>query len=109
MTIGARIKKRREELGMTQEELADVLYIKKNTISYYENDRIDIKISVLVAIAKALLTSVAYLIGEESEDEREEIAQVLRLVKGIRNDEFLRMAIEQLKTIATTDKLYGKV
>lgn len=108
-TIGKRIKKRREELGMTQEQLADVLYIKKNTISYYENDIIDIKISALVNVARALSTSVAYLTGEEPENEREEIAQVLRLVKGIKNDEFLRMAIEQLKVIVATDKLYVKV
>ena len=109
MTIGKRIKKRREELGMTQEQLADVLYIKKNTISYYEKDKIDIKISALVNIARALSTSVSYLVGEEPEGEREEIAQVLRLAKGIKNEEFLRMAIEQLKTIVTTDKLYEKV
>ena len=43
MSIGERIKARRIELGMTQEELADALYIKKSTISYYENNKIDIK------------------------------------------------------------------
>lgn len=67
-TIGMRIKECRLTLGMTQEELADVLQMKKITLSAYENDRIDIKVSILKEIAMGLGTTVAYLVdGEESE------------------------------------------
>ena len=41
---------------MTQEELAGITFIPKPTISNYENDRIDIKSSVIAELAKALET-----------------------------------------------------
>ena len=35
--IGARIRIKRESLGMTQQELADMVNVTRNTISRYEN------------------------------------------------------------------------
>lgn len=62
--IGKRIKKRREELGMTQEELAFKLnYKSKTTIAKIENGTNDIVQSKVVEFAKALQTSPAYLMG----------------------------------------------
>lgn len=46
-TIGMRIKECRMKMEMTQDELAEALLTKKSTISAYENDKIDIKVSVL--------------------------------------------------------------
>ena len=46
-TIGKRIRECRVKVGMTQEELAEALITKKSTVSAYENDKIDIKISIL--------------------------------------------------------------
>lgn len=43
-TIGKRIRECRIKLGMTQEELAERLYIKKATVSAYENDKFDMKV-----------------------------------------------------------------
>lgn len=66
-TLGQRIRAQRIRLGMTQEELAEVTYIPKPTISNYENDRIDIKSSVIAELAKALETDPNYLIlGEKA-------------------------------------------
>lgn len=53
-TLGKKIKEYRLRRGMTQEEMADKLLSKKSTVSEYENDKIDIKISVLREIAKIL-------------------------------------------------------
>lgn len=64
-TMGMRIKECRLALGMTQEELADVLQMKKITLFAYENDRIDIKVSILKEMAVGLGTTVAYLIDGE--------------------------------------------
>ena len=51
----------------TQEELAEITFIPKPTISNYENDRIDIKSSVIAELAKALETDPNYLIlGEKA-------------------------------------------
>ena len=64
-TIGMRIRECRVEMGMTQEELAEVLYTKKCTISAYETGKIDIKVSILKDVAKALNTTAGYLMDEE--------------------------------------------
>lgn len=66
-TLGQRIRAQRIRLGMTQEELAEITFIPKPTISNYENDRIDIKSSVIAELANALQTDPNYLIlGEKA-------------------------------------------
>lgn len=55
LEIGKRIKQRRIELNMTQEELGNLLWLNKSTIQRYENGKISsIKIPVLHAMAKQL-------------------------------------------------------
>ena len=63
-TLGMNIRKRREELGMTQQELADKLgYTSKSTINKIENGTNDITQSKIKAFAKALNTTVPELMG----------------------------------------------
>jgi transcriptional regulator with XRE-family HTH domain len=52
-------------MGMTQEQLAEVMCIPKSTISAYENDKVDIKGSVLVELSEHLDTTPNYLLGVE--------------------------------------------
>ena len=52
---------------MTQVELADKLLSKKSTISEYENDKIDIKISILREIAKVLGIPLSHFLCESDE------------------------------------------
>lgn len=53
--IGARIKQRREQLKMTQEELGNLLSLNKSTINRYESGEVQkIKIPILHALSKAL-------------------------------------------------------
>ncbi len=53
--IGNRIKSRREELNLTQENLGSILWLNKSTIQRYETGKVNrIKIPVLHAMAKAL-------------------------------------------------------
>lgn len=62
--IGKRIKRKREELGITQEELAQRLgYKSKTTIAKIENGTNDIVQSKVVEFASALNTTVPYLMG----------------------------------------------
>ena len=66
-SLGQRIRAQRKRLGMPQEELAERTFIPKPTISNYENDRIDIKSSVIAELANALQTDPNYLIlGEKA-------------------------------------------
>ena len=64
-TLGQRIRAQRIRLGMTQEELAERLYMKKSTISYYETDKKEMRASCLAEIARALYTTPDYLLGFE--------------------------------------------
>ena len=57
-----RIKDIREDLDLTQKELADYLHIRQNTYSQYENGQRQIPISLLIALAKYYRTSVDYLL-----------------------------------------------
>ena len=62
--IGKRIRSRREQLGMTQEELASRLgYKSKTTIAKIENGTNDIVQSKVIEFAKVLDTTPAYLMG----------------------------------------------
>ena len=74
MTTGDRIKKRRNELGMTQEELAKKLGLQKSAIAKYEKGRvINIKHSTISNMAKIFHCTPAYLMGwnEEYTDTQE--------------------------------------
>lgn len=60
--IGRRIKQRREELGLTQEELGKPLGLNKSTIQRYENGLVSkIKLPVLESIAVKLGVSPDWL------------------------------------------------
>ena len=57
--MGYRVKKLREEKNMTQEELEKKSGVSRQTISAIENDKAgSVKIGTLLAIAKALDTTV---------------------------------------------------
>lgn len=62
-TLGQGIKSQRKRLDMTQDELAEIMHIPKSTISAYENDKVDIKGSVIVELSKCLFTNPNYLLG----------------------------------------------
>lgn len=65
-SIYERIKQRRNELGLTVEELANKMgYKDKSSISKIENGKADIPTSKVVAFAKALETTTAYLLGAD--------------------------------------------
>ena len=66
--IGKKIRQKREELGYTQEELANKLgYKSKTTIAKIESGANDIVQSKVVEFAKALNTTPAFLMGWEDD------------------------------------------
>lgn len=68
--ISKRIKMRREELGMTTDELAKRMgYKDRSSITKIEKGKADIPQSKVVAFARALDTTTAYLIGIDEEKE----------------------------------------
>lgn len=77
MNLGERIKKRREELGMSQEILAQKLnYKSRSSINKIELGLNDISQSKIMDFAKALRTSPAYLMGwEDTENQQTMLPQ----------------------------------
>lgn len=68
VTIGERIKKKREELKLSQEELAEKMgYKSKTSIHKSEQGITDLPQSKILYFAKELQTSVGYLMGWEDE------------------------------------------
>ena len=68
MGYAENIKKRREQLGMTQAELAEAAgYTSKSTISRIEAGKTDVSQSKLVLIARALQTTPSSLFEGDPE------------------------------------------
>ncbi len=67
-TIGSRIRARREELGLSQDELAQKLqYRSRSSINKIELDQRDLPQSKIKAIADALNTTPAYIMGWDTQ------------------------------------------
>ena len=58
-----RLRDIREDLDITQIEVANYLHIKQNTYSQYENGLRQIPIDLLIELSKFYNTSVDYLLG----------------------------------------------
>lgn len=100
-TVGARIRERRNALGVTQEELAEKLCCKKSLISQYENNKVDIKGSVIVELSEALESTAGYFLnGEKSCDLDQEEAELLKLLNKITNLGLRKVALDQVRVLA---------
>ena len=95
-TMGQRIKVRRKARKMTQEQLAEVMCIPKSTISAYENDKVDIKASVLVELSDHLETTPNYLLGcNQDYDPFVQNAEAMLML--IKDEKMQEMLLAQLK------------
>lgn len=101
-TLGQRIKTQRIRSGITQEELAERMRIPKSTISAYENDKVDIKSSVLIVLSKELDTDANYLLGLGETDST--LQELILVIKSMKNPEIKKVALTQIKALLSIDK-----
>jgi transcriptional regulator with XRE-family HTH domain len=66
MSIGARMRARRRQLGLSQSELAERLGVSFQQVQKYERGANRVAASTLMAAAEALTTTVGWLVGEEA-------------------------------------------
>lgn len=67
MTVSKRIRERRKELGLSAEDVAQLIGVSPSTVYRYESSEIEnMGIDKLEPIAKALRTTSAYLMGWET-------------------------------------------
>jgi transcriptional regulator with XRE-family HTH domain len=78
--LGKRIADRRKQLGLSQEELAYRLKTNQRQISRYENAQNDPTVKVLLAIAEALHTTPAYLLGFDDDPESPDLSEDERIL-----------------------------
>ena len=108
MTIGDRIKQRRMELNMSQEELAHKIgYKDRSTISYIENGDNNFPIAKVKAIAIALKTTPQWIMGWD-EDDPDSLLQdafdnpdrrILFNLNEKATDQQIKVAIQFMKTL----------
>ena len=98
-TLGERIREQRTLMQMTQEELAEELCVKKSTVSMYENDKVDIKGSILIELSKVLNTSPNYLLGQEDSDE--DLMELVSIYKSLKNPKIRQIALAQIRELSS--------
>ncbi len=104
LQIGQRIRERREELGMSQNDLAELVgYTSRSTIARIEAGEIDLPQSKISAIAKALMVDPKYIFGWTGEaPEIDEDLMVLR--EQLRRSPETRMLFDVTKN-ATPEQI----
>ena len=95
-TMGQRIKAQRIRTGLTQEQLAEAMCVPKSTISAYENDKVDIKGSVIAELARHLATKPDYLLGFETEEDPYVITAAA-IFQGIKDEKIKALLIGQMQ------------
>lgn len=97
--IGNRVKRRRIELGMSQQELANkVGYSSRSSINKVELDLVDVPQSKLVALAKSLDCSIEYLLGikqkptDKVSELRNEVGKIMSGLSEEQLEKFLELA-----------------
>ena len=73
MELGKRIKKHRQDMQLSQEELADRVYVSRQTISNWENDKSYPDVNSLVLLSEVFQISLDKLIKGDIEVMKEEI------------------------------------
>lgn len=77
LAIGARLRTRRRQLGLSQSELAERLGVSFQQVQKYERGANRVAASTLLAAAQGLNVSIGWLVGEDI-SEREDDEDVFR-------------------------------
>lgn len=95
------LKKLREEAGVTQKQLADVIGVSQQSVNKYENHNIEPDIETLIRIADYFNTSVDFIIGHT--DLRRRVSKVeayeLSCDEAFIIDSYRKMTPRQRKSI----------
>lgn len=96
MTLGEKIVKQRKELNYTQEQLADILGVSRQSISKWESDIAYPETDKLIELGKLFGCSMDYLLKEEVTEK-----------SGVQESGFAEK-VEEISKKVMTDKNKGK-
>ena len=100
-TIGGRIKSARINKGLTQQELADQLYMPMTTLSTYENNKAELKGQVVVELATALGVSTDYILTGSNNKLSPMEEELLAVFRSIDNTDLQTVGVDQLKCLVS--------
>lgn len=107
MNISKRIKARRQELGISVEELAYRINKNKSTIYRYENGDIGkVPYDILEPLSKALDVSIGYLLGSKDAIENSPLPENLKPITKVNRIPIVG-SIATVKPILTTENIYS--
>lgn len=106
MSIGKRIRQRRENLKMSQDELAQLLgYKSRSSVAKIEKDGRGLPQNKIAEIAKHLHTTPAYIMGWEHEEEQAYYInpETAKLAQEIYDDPELRILMDASRDLEPED------
>lgn len=104
MTIGERIKNRRNELGWSQRKLSDKMgYSNHSTITKIEAGKVDIPQSRIEQFAEVLGVNVSYLMGVDKKIEENPVEMAQLHFEIIMNEDILEI-FEDFKKLDAKQK-----
>ncbi len=96
MTLGEKVAKQRKELNYTQEQLADILGVSRQSISKWESDIAYPETDKLIELGKLFNCSMDYLLKEEVTEK-----------SGVQTQGFTEK-VEKISAKVLTDRNKGK-
>lgn len=104
------LRKLREDVGVSQKQLAEAIGVSQQSINKYENHNIEPDIETLIRIAEFFDTSVDYLIGHSTVRRKiEEVAAYeLNAEESQIVNSFRKLTAKQRKCVATVIASYSE-
>ena len=104
--IGKLIAKRRKELKMTQEELANKLHVTNKTISRWENGNYMPDLSIIVELSNILNISTYELLTGEIKQTTSNIETETRILFSLSEEEKIIDYLKGIKNLEYKGKFY---
>ncbi len=103
--VGVKVKIARQNKGLTQSELADMLDISSKTVSAIEVGRVEPSISQMQALSAVLEEPIGYFIGEDAssieskmEHVRAQLDEITRIMNMVRAKDDATKAAAEINT-----------
>ena len=109
IAMGELIKKAREDAGLSQEQLANMIYRRRATVSDMENGKVEVAAGTLALLAAALDKPITYFYPRwmkrdiQEDNLTSEEHELIMCFRYLYLDELQRIAIEQVKALSKFD------
>ena len=82
----ANLKKLRQEKGISQQQLADIILVSQQSVNKYENHNVEPDIEILIEIAEYFNVTLDYLVGRTDKKEERQKSDLTNDEKSLLNE-----------------------